>query len=244
MISRKKSNFKNLIVPRTVLKAGSPRTVLGNLSAGFTPTPKNFNVSSQGERGFTPTPISRNGCEVMNQHNSSNFSGNRYISEKIGVSLQSKRGFTLVELLVVISIVGVLSSTVLASLNDARIKARDAKRTQTVAEYKKAFYLYFHEYGSFPIISACVGDANGDGKCGTSDGTSQNSTFNLQLDDFISLPPIERAMYNAPSFSEGLIFMCNSPNACTFFWALEKDISCPGGSQIFPSLTFCKASLN
>ncbi len=92
--------------------------------------------------GFTPTPISHNRYEIMNQHNGSNFSGNRHIPEKIGVSLQSKRGFTLIELLVVISIIGILASIVLASMNQARAKARDASRLSAIKELQKALALY------------------------------------------------------------------------------------------------------
>jgi prepilin-type N-terminal cleavage/methylation domain-containing protein len=42
------------------------------------------------------------------------------------VNINYKKGFTLIELLVVISIIGLLSSIVLASLNTTRVKAADA----------------------------------------------------------------------------------------------------------------------
>lgn len=63
---------------------------------------------------------------------------------------KANRGFTLIELLVVIAIIGILSSVVLASLNDARQKSRDAKRIADVKQLQLALELYFDSNGSYP----------------------------------------------------------------------------------------------
>ncbi len=61
-----------------------------------------------------------------------------------------RRGFTLIELLVVISIIGMLSSIVLASLNDARAKARDARRMSDIKQIQNALELYRADNGEYP----------------------------------------------------------------------------------------------
>ncbi len=55
----------------------------------------------------------------------------------------NKKGFTLIELLVVIAIIGVLASVVLASLNSARRKSRDARRIADIKQLQLALELYF-----------------------------------------------------------------------------------------------------
>ncbi len=56
---------------------------------------------------------------------------------------QSRNGFTLIELLVVIAIIGVLASIVLASLNTARRKSRDARRVTDIKQIQLALELYY-----------------------------------------------------------------------------------------------------
>ncbi len=55
---------------------------------------------------------------------------------------RKKKGFTLVELLVTVSLIGLLSSVVLASLNNAKAKARDAQRKTTLNQLSLANELY------------------------------------------------------------------------------------------------------
>lgn len=53
------------------------------------------------------------------------------------------KGFTLIELLVVIAIIGILASIVLASLNSARRKSRDARRVADIKQLQLALELYY-----------------------------------------------------------------------------------------------------
>lgn len=55
---------------------------------------------------------------------------------------KNKNAFTLVELLVVIAIIGILSSVVLASLGNARAKARDSKRVSDIKQLQLALELF------------------------------------------------------------------------------------------------------
>jgi prepilin-type N-terminal cleavage/methylation domain-containing protein len=68
-----------------------------------------------------------------------------------------KRGFTLVELLVVISIIALLLSIVLASLNSARAKARDTRRMVDISQIQAAIEIFHINNGYYPGEGNCTG---------------------------------------------------------------------------------------
>lgn len=65
-----------------------------------------------------------------------------------------KKGFTLVELLVVVSIIGILTTLVVANLNSARERARDANRKSDLRNIQTALRLYYNDIGNYPTSSS------------------------------------------------------------------------------------------
>ncbi len=71
--------------------------------------------------------------------------------------MRKQKGFTLIELLVVIAIIGLLSTLAVVALNNARQKARDAKRVADVKQMQTALELYYNDQNEYPKnISAGV----------------------------------------------------------------------------------------
>jgi len=65
---------------------------------------------------------------------------------------KDQTAFTLVELLVIIAIIGILSTFVVVSLSGARSRSRDVKRISDVKTIQTALQLYSASFGSYPEI--------------------------------------------------------------------------------------------
>lgn len=85
-----------------------------------------------------------------------------------------KKGFSLIELLVVIGIIATLVALSLPNFVGARERARDAKRKAEMAQLRTALRLYYNDYAQYPAaysggigrlnyIAGC--GANGTGNC-------------------------------------------------------------------------------
>lgn len=75
-----------------------------------------------------------------------------------------QRGFTLLELMIVISIIAVLIAIVMVALDDSRRKARNEAVITQVYEYQKSLELYYSSAGRYPATNVartaryCIGD--------------------------------------------------------------------------------------
>jgi prepilin-type N-terminal cleavage/methylation domain-containing protein len=61
-----------------------------------------------------------------------------------------KKGFTLIELLVVVAIIGLLATLSIVSLNNARARARDARRVADIRQIQTALEFYYNDASSYP----------------------------------------------------------------------------------------------
>ena len=72
-------------------------------------------------------------------------------------NLQFSNGFTMIELLIVIVIMGILSVVGIGAFTSSQIKARDSQRKTDLRTIGDALEAYYNDYGSYPVSS---GDGN------------------------------------------------------------------------------------
>lgn len=106
--------------------------------------------------------------------------------KKYAVRLQ--KGFTLVELLVVVAIIGVLSALIMTNLVGIRQRARDAQRKSDMRQIQSSLELYRSDAGSYPVTASFP-------SCGSS--LSNGATVYMKT---VPCDPIGSSYYNSGAY--------------------------------------------
>lgn len=120
----------------------------------------------------------------------------------VPLSFNRNRGFTIIELLIVVVVIGILGSIVIVSYQGIQQKARNTARVQTVNAIRKNFLLYEAEFGKGPMYQI-IAAGNSEGQCiGTDyedvDPTTTYSCRYLAYDSgATTTTPANQAVYDA-----------------------------------------------
>lgn len=109
---------------------------------------------------------------------------------------RKKSGFTIVELLIVIVVIGILAAITIVAYNGIQTRAENTKTINGVAAYAKAFALYAAEKGTYPSTNAypCLGEPTdnacarvvlGTPGCGYSGITNAITAFSDQITPYL-----------------------------------------------------------
>ncbi len=139
---------------------------------------------------------------------------------------EHRRAFTLIELMVVISIISLLTSIVLASVTAARKKARDGQRLIDMRNILVALETYHDTYDAYPNPNT----AGGDNDCSDYD----IGPFGSPSDPFIPQLATENLL-KAPVDPTPTISNCGDTGTTKFgyFYAWYSAATCPAWNKNF-----------
>lgn len=154
-------------------------------------------------------------------------------------------GFTIIELVIVISVIAILATLALVSYNGVTERAKTSQTTSAASQWLKALMSYRARNGGFPNYNGCLGNNYPYGPDGTAtnvgnsfqcreltsgSGTSDNADLNAALAPYISskpTPAFVTAKSAANDWSRGIAYW-NVSGQARFDITYSKEVgNCP-----------------
>lgn len=113
----------------------------------------------------------------------------------------TQRGFTIMEMLLVIFIIGVLSTIVITGLSSARMKARDDERVADLAQLQLALEMYYNACGrQYPQLEATESMLVGTENDGCPTGVTLGSFIDVATDPSGTANEYQYYVENDPAY--------------------------------------------
>jgi prepilin-type N-terminal cleavage/methylation domain-containing protein len=144
-----------------------------------------------------------------------------------------QRGFTIVELLIVIVVIAILAAITVVAFNGVQQRARDTQRKSDLAQIAKALHLYNTDNGSF------AGTGSGCGSGGNGAGWYHNDYDGvgpyLSMSQCLLNGKYISASLTDPQWTNGCIAVPDTTpvqNDCSYYMKYE----CGGGTYLYANL--------
>ena len=158
------------------------------------------------------------------------------------------RGFTIVELLIVIVVIGILAAITIVAFNSIQQRARNTARAQEAKQWQNIFTAYRVENGEYPLTSGgvCLGEgfpryaSSGNGAVGscwdanmTTSRYFENTAFNDRIRTISSLPNASRTTIASTAGTIQRVgpaaYMSGSNTIIVYFQESTGSNTCPHG---------------
>jgi len=146
-----------------------------------------------------------------------------YINEKKILAQKASAGFTLIELLVVIAIIGLLASIILASLNTARVKSRDARRVADMNQIRNAIELYNDDNKHYPNTNGTWTSFDAPSYMNNAIISPAAANLTAALSPYLPVAPKDPQRGSA--VDAGYLYLGNNDNGCILFWRTPENMS-------------------
>jgi len=110
---------------------------------------------------------------------------------------QKQGGFTIVELLIVIVVIGILAAITIVAFNGIQNRANNLKVISIVESYTTALKIYAADHGAYPTMTSCLGVGYLDQQCHFDAGmyVENNGNFNtVALKPYMSNIPTVKSV--------------------------------------------------
>lgn len=161
------------------------------------------------------------------------------------------RGFTIVELLIVIVVIGILAAITIVAFNGIQNRTNNTKTVNAVSAYVKVLQLYKIDNGQHPDATSCLGLGYVEARCHggsalyVEDGGGLNTGFlSPYLQGKVPIPNTARVPYTSTMYLAGAFYNYNVAGYNTagggIGFAQIGVTSCPsvGGTRFVSSTLF------